>query len=139
MVLISPENEVLLLHRVKTSTSFASAHVFPGGNISPRQDGEFAVSLEDPRRHFDAINYRRAAIRELFEESGILLARDTTAATPGRLVRVDETEREKGRHDIHNNNIVFGEWLKEQNANAEMDTGISSFFFSYGISPGGFG
>lgn len=122
VVLISPENEVLLLHRVKTSTSFASAHVFPGGNISVRHDGEFTVSPEDPRRHYDAINYRRAAIRELFEESGILLARD--AANPKKLVHVDEAEREKGRHDIHNNKIGFEEWLKLQNSKAEMDTGM---------------
>ncbi|EEA20902.1 NUDIX family hydrolase, putative [Talaromyces marneffei ATCC 18224] len=120
VVLISPENEVLLLHRVKTSTSFASAHVFPGGNISVRQDGEFTVSLEDPRRHYDGINYRRAAIRELFEESGILLATDTT--NPQKLVHVDEAERERGRYDIHNNKIGFEEWLKKQNSTAEMDT-----------------
>ncbi|RAO70252.1 uncharacterized protein BHQ10_006264 [Talaromyces amestolkiae] len=120
VVLISPENEVLLLHRVKTSTSFASAHVFPGGNISVRHDGEFTVSPEDPRRHYDAINYRRAAIRELFEESGILLARDVT--NPRKLVHVDEAEREKGRHDIHSNKIGFEEWLKRQNSKAEMDT-----------------
>jgi 8-oxo-dGTP pyrophosphatase MutT (NUDIX family) len=126
VVLISPENEVLLLHRVKTSTSFASAHVFPGGNISPRHDGEFSMPPEDPRRHYDAINYRRAAIRELFEESGILLARDAT--NPPKLVHVDEAAREKGRHDIHNNKIGFGEWLKEQNSRAEMDTGISFSF-----------
>ncbi|KUL87198.1 hypothetical protein ZTR_05636 [Talaromyces verruculosus] len=120
VVLISPENEVLLLHRVKTSTSFASAHVFPGGNISVRHDGEFSIPPEDPRRHYDAINYRRAAIRELFEESGILLARDTT--NPRRLVHVDGAEREKGRYDIHNNKIGFGEWLKQQSSTAEMDT-----------------
>ncbi|GAM36913.1 hypothetical protein TCE0_022r06384 [Talaromyces pinophilus] len=120
VVLISPENEVLLLHRVKTSTSFASAHVFPGGNISVRHDGEFSMPPEDPRRHYDAINYRRAAIRELFEESGILLARDAT--NPRRLVHVDETGREKGRHDIHNNKIGFREWLKQQSSTAEMDT-----------------
>lgn len=124
VVLISPENEVLLLHRVKTSTSFASAHVFPGGNVSARHDGEFTVSPEDPRRHYDAINYRRAAIRELFEESGILLARDAT--NPKRLVHVDEAERERARHDIHNNKIGFREWLKKQNAVAESDTGMES-------------
>ncbi|EED20447.1 NUDIX family hydrolase, putative [Talaromyces stipitatus ATCC 10500] len=121
IVLISPENEVLLLHRVRTSTSFASAHVFPGGNISPHQDGEFDCAAEDPRRHFDALNYRRAAIRELFEESGILLAKDS-GATDGRLIHVDDAVREKGRHDIHNNKIGFGEWLRGQNSAAEMDT-----------------
>lgn len=113
---------------MKTSTSFASAHVFPGGNISPQQDGEFKWPAEDARRHYDAINYRRAAIRELFEESGILLARDGAAEPSHReLIHVDDAARERGRHDIHNNKIEFVEWLKEQNPTAEMDTGVCQF------------
>ncbi len=39
IILVSPTNQVLLLRRVKTSTSFASAHVFPGGNLSDFHDG----------------------------------------------------------------------------------------------------
>lgn len=39
-------------------------------------------------------------------------------------MHVDEAEREKGRHDIHNNKIGFEEWLKRQNSKAEMDTGM---------------
>ena len=34
VLLVSPNNQVLLLQRVKQSSSFASAHVFPGGKIS---------------------------------------------------------------------------------------------------------
>lgn len=119
---------MLLLHRVKTSTSFASAHVFPGGNISPIQDGEFEVPPEDPRRHYDAINYRRAAIRELFEESGILLAKDTSGGKSAELIHIDNAEREHGRQAIHNNQIVFPEWLRKQHSTAEMDTGKLCFF-----------
>ena len=33
VLLVSPNNQVLLLQRVKQSSSFASAHVFPGGKI----------------------------------------------------------------------------------------------------------
>lgn len=119
MILVSPENEILLLHRVKTSTSFASAHVFPGGNLSS-QDGP-CPSPEDLSRHEDGPHYRRAAIRELFEESGILLARDRTS---GKMIVVDEATREQGRKLIHQNKITFDEWLKQQNTNAEPDTGL---------------
>ncbi|OKL63649.1 hypothetical protein UA08_00074 [Talaromyces atroroseus] len=120
VVLISPQNEVLLLHRVKTSTSYASAHVFPGGNISPLHDGEYAFDKEDPRRHYDAPNYRNAAIRELFEESGILLAKDKQDSLSG-LFHVNDAEREQGRRDIHSNKIGFSEWLRKQHATAEPD------------------
>jgi 8-oxo-dGTP pyrophosphatase MutT (NUDIX family) len=119
VILVSPKNEILLLHRVKTSTSFASAHVFPGGNLSS-QDGP-CPPPEDLSRHEDGPHYRRAAIRELFEESGILLAKDGRS---GKMVVVDEATREQGRKVIHQNKMTFDEWLKQQHANAEPDTGL---------------
>ncbi|KAI5283696.1 hypothetical protein KEM52_003271, partial [Ascosphaera acerosa] len=108
ILLISPDNEVLLLHRVRTATSYPAAHVFPGGNLAPQDatgQGRGGEDSYDPstarptdaRRHLEAPAYRRAAIRELFEESGILLARERRS---GRLVRVSQLEREEGRHAV---------------------------------------
>ncbi|EAS33474.3 NUDIX family hydrolase [Coccidioides immitis RS] len=117
VILISPKNEVLLLHRVKTSSSFPSAHVFPGGTISP-QDGDFPPAGH-PDSHDEGIHYRRAAIRELFEESGILLAKNSIT---GQMIRVNPAEREKGRHAIHMNETTFDQWLKGQDTAAVADT-----------------
>lgn len=50
--------EVLLLRRRKGASFMASAFVFPGGGADPGEDA------------------RTAAARELFEEAGVLLARD---------------------------------------------------------------
>jgi 8-oxo-dGTP pyrophosphatase MutT (NUDIX family) len=119
VLLVSPTNEVLLLHRVQTSTSFASAHVFPGGNISPTQDGP-CPPPDHPERHVDGVAYRRAAIRELFEESGILLAKDKVS---GQLIHVNDVERERGRHAIHQGQVKFLDWLRQQNSAAGPDTG----------------
>ncbi|KAL4929986.1 NUDIX hydrolase [Aspergillus undulatus] len=116
VVLISPKNEVLLLHRVKTSTSFASAHVFPGGNLS-LQDGRCPPS-GDVKRHEDAPWYRNGAIRELFEESGILLAKDESS---GKMLAVREGDRAQGRREIHQKSTTFSEWLKRQNPAAVPD------------------
>lgn len=118
VILISPKNEILLLHRVKTSTSFASAHVFPGGNLS-NQDGP-CPPPEDLARHEDSPSYRHAAIRELFEESGILLAKEGASK---KMLVVDEETRENGRRLIHQNKVTFAEWLRQQNATAEPDIG----------------
>ncbi|OXV09567.1 hypothetical protein Egran_02669 [Elaphomyces granulatus] len=120
IIFVSSKNEILLLHRVKTSSSFPSAHVFPGGNIS-LQDGEFLPQDIDPARHAcdDALQYRQAAIRELFEESGILLAKDQVT---GRLIYVNQADRERGRHAIHEQRVTFRQWLKEQKPTAEPDT-----------------
>ncbi|KAF7713302.1 Uncharacterized protein PECH_005714 [Penicillium ucsense] len=117
VILVSPQNEILLLHRVKTSTSFASAHVFPGGNLS-EQDGP-CPPPEDLSRHEDGPHYRRAALRELFEESGILLAKDRKS---GKMLAVDEATREQGRKLIHQGKATFDEWLAEQHPDAEPDT-----------------
>jgi 8-oxo-dGTP pyrophosphatase MutT (NUDIX family) len=117
ILLISPTNEILLLHRVRTSSSFPSAHVFPGGNLSPSQDGVIP-GPEDKDRHEDGEAYRMGAIRECFEESGILLARKRIG---GGLLEVDETVREKGRKDIHAGKVKFGDWVNEQGG--LVDTG----------------
>ncbi|KAK2812668.1 hypothetical protein FQN50_001314 [Emmonsiellopsis sp. PD_5] len=117
VILVSPQNEVLLLHRVKTSASFPSAHVFPGGNISS-QDGDNFPPAGHPDSHDEGPHYRRAAIRELFEESGILLAKDKVT---GQMIHVNAEQRETGRHAIHRNEITFTQWLKSINEAAEPD------------------
>jgi 8-oxo-dGTP pyrophosphatase MutT (NUDIX family) len=115
VLLISPQNHILLLRRVNTSSSFASAHVFPGGNISPFHDGE-PPAPEDASRHQDSDVYRMAAVRETFEESGILLAR----TKDGRLLEVDEEERVKARKLVHGDKIKFEDWLGEKSAKADL-------------------
>lgn len=105
-MLLSPTNQLLLLHRVKSSTSFASAHVFPGGNCHAFHDGSIPGPL-DAARHVDGDVYRLAAIRETFEESGILLARDGR----GALLSLPADVREAGRKAVHSNSITFPAWL----------------------------
>ncbi|PGH05513.1 40S ribosomal protein S21 [Polytolypa hystricis UAMH7299] len=129
VIVISPQHEVLLLHRVKTSSAFPSAHVFPGGNIS-KQDGDFPPAGH-PKSHDEGIHYRKAAIRELFEESGILLAKNTIT---GKMVQVNAAERERGRKAIHMRETTFNSWLKKQDAAAEPDTD-SLIPFSHWITP----
>ncbi|MCJ1464943.1 hypothetical protein MMC07_003558 [Pseudocyphellaria aurata] len=119
ILLISPTNEILLLHRVRTSTSFASAHVFPGGHLSP-QDGVLPP-VNDVHRHEDSEPYRLAAIRECFEESGIILAKRKDKSE-GLLPLTDE-ERERGRHAIHENQVDFQTWVTQRGG--VVDTGNS--------------
>lgn len=56
-----PGFEVFMLRRTKKASFMASAFVFPGGATEPNEDA------------------RTAAARELFEEAGVLLARDSGA------------------------------------------------------------
>ncbi|KAK0251054.1 hypothetical protein LTS09_013760 [Friedmanniomyces endolithicus] len=117
VLLISPTNQVLLLQRVKQSSAFPSAHVFPGGNVSPSHDGDLPAP-DHPDRHLDNAVYRLAAVRETFEESGILLARNNGF---GRLLEVPEPEREEGRKLIHGNRIPFTTWLAQKGGRADVE------------------
>ena len=117
VLLVSPNNQVLLLQRVKQSSSFPSAHVFPGGNVSEAHDGR-VPSTDSFKRHEDSEVYRMAAIRECFEESGILLARNNGF---GRLIEVPESEREEGRRAIHSNKITFPQWLAQKGGHADIE------------------
>lgn len=94
-----------MIHRVETSSSFPSAHVFPGGNVDP-QDGTLPdAGLE---RHKDSLPYRRAAIRELFEESGILLAKLRGSDQP---LKVTGRDIARGRRKIRKGDVKFETWL----------------------------
>jgi uncharacterized protein (DUF362 family) len=64
------------------------------------------------------------AIRECFEESGILLARRKGSDD---LLDVEESVREKARKDIHAGKVKFGDWVKEMDG--VVDTGKSSSHF----------
>ncbi|KAL8989394.1 MAG: hypothetical protein Q9177_001707 [Variospora cf. flavescens] len=128
ILLISPANEILLLRRVKQSTSFASAHVFPGGHIDA-QDGPLPPLHGDVRLHEDSAAYRVGAIRECFEESGILLARrrrgeseeEAEPSSSTLLLQLDEQERDAGRRAIHGKEVGFQEWVRMHGG--VLDTG----------------
>ncbi|EFQ33591.1 NUDIX domain-containing protein [Colletotrichum graminicola M1.001] len=110
ILLLSPTNQVLLLQRVKTSTSFASAHVFPGGNLDAFHDGEIPPN-NARERHEDGHAYRLGAIRECFEETGILLATKKNSNDRSMLINVSTADREKARKLIYGGKVRFGDWV----------------------------
>lgn len=121
-ILVSPSNEILLLHRVQTSSAFPSAHVFPGGNLEA-SDGELPSNPTDVNRHKDSLAYRTGAIRELFEETGILLARSSRDAKS--LLSVSRQTRREGREAVHSGKIRLQQWLRDSSvggADAVLDT-----------------
>jgi len=117
------------LHRVSHSSSFAAAHVFPGGHLD-EYHGETLPPAPDPRRHEDGEAYRLAAVRETFEESGILLAHPSSAQTTDsndspRLLQLTDDERDEGRKLVHNHKVLFTDWLSSKGGVADTQGCVS--------------
>jgi glyoxylase-like metal-dependent hydrolase (beta-lactamase superfamily II)/8-oxo-dGTP pyrophosphatase MutT (NUDIX family) len=81
LVLLRDGMEVLMLQRTQNAAFLGGAYVFPGGSLDP-QDGDMrrVVGLTEKQANqrlqleSGAIAYYVAAIRECFEEAGIVLA-----------------------------------------------------------------
>lgn len=78
-----------------------------------------------PERHRDGRAYRLGAIRETFEESGILLAR-AGRGKGAPLLDVPEDVRERARKDIYENRITFTDWLAS--LGGVPDVGMSCYW-----------
>jgi 8-oxo-dGTP pyrophosphatase MutT (NUDIX family) len=82
----TPAPEIFLVRRGEGMAFMGGAHVFPGGRVDPADrdtaDPAWCDGVADAARHLadlpprEAVAYHLAAARELFEEAGVLLARD---------------------------------------------------------------
>ena len=79
-----------------------------------------------PDRHIDGPAYRVGAIRECFEESGILLAKKNDGS--GALLEVEEAVREKARKDIHAGKLKFVDWVREMSGIIDSGNYPKKFF-----------
>lgn len=90
----SPDLEVLMVVRHHQIDFASGALVFPGGKVDPAdRDAGWAAHVEaDPDWDAEERALRIGAVREAFEESGVLLARTVTDRGLGRpLAPVDAT------------------------------------------------
>jgi glyoxylase-like metal-dependent hydrolase (beta-lactamase superfamily II)/8-oxo-dGTP pyrophosphatase MutT (NUDIX family) len=83
LILLRHGLEVLMLQRVQTAAFLGGAYVFPGGSLDPEDHSSLRVTglteaqaNERLKVSSGGLAYYVAAVRECFEEAGILLARD---------------------------------------------------------------
>ena len=103
--------EVFLVRRSDSIAFMGGAHVFPGGRVDPADRIPDAGSLTDGAESSamrmsdissaDAIAQHVAALRELFEEAGVLLARKN-----GHIVTIDGDS--PNRFTAHRHNLLAG-------------------------------
>ena len=118
--------EVLLLKRHSQDRFLPSYFVFPGGAID-QQDSRLESSWADDdsktevKHDFNVYLYKMGAIRETFEESGFLLARNLN----GNFVRIQNDKEilkfSQYRKMIYENHISFPDMLKEEKLTPAFD------------------
>jgi len=87
LILLREGLEVLMLQRAQSAAFLGGAYVFPGGSLDPQDDSsDRVIGLTEAQANerlnvsSGGIAYYVAAIRECFEEAGVLLARDANGA-----------------------------------------------------------
>lgn len=136
--------EVLMLQRNFESAFVPGVHVFPGGTIDEEDESPALHTRcdgpDDPAAsrmlgvEKGGLAFWIAAIRELFEEAGMLLARDTG----GRLVSLADEETaarlRRARKDAESGAVTFGAIVNAERLRIAAD---QLTYFSRWITPEG--
>jgi 8-oxo-dGTP pyrophosphatase MutT (NUDIX family) len=107
--------EVFMVERQRSARFVGGAHVFPGGRVDPEDAlaADLCVGLDDAAAS-RRLNVERgglahyvAAIRECFEEAGVLLAYDAAGSPIGANGGREEPELEEARRALNAREVGF--------------------------------
>jgi len=120
---------VLLVRRHQQAAFMAGAHVFPGGVVETADRAIVAAGLcenggvtaPEGLTADEALAFRAAAIRELFEEAGILLALDGMRAFVALKEERARARFAEYRRDLHAGGIGFQEILEREQLRLATD------------------
>lgn len=125
--------EVLLVKR-RAGYAFGNAYAFPGGVIDPDEAEARTVCSGRTENEANAIlavdnalDYYSAVIRELFEETGILLARDADGNWPADTNRYAEQ-----RTLVDRSELPWPEFLRGEGLSMAVD---ALHYFAWWITP----
>ena len=125
--------EILLVRR-RAGDAFGDSYTFPGGVIDPDESdsrpvcsGLSASDADSILGIADGLDYYSAAIRELFEETGILLAKDPSGDWPS-----DVSAFAEFRTKVDRGEIGWPAFLSEHNLCMAVD---ALHYFAWWITP----
>ncbi|MGH8648524.1 MAG: NUDIX hydrolase, partial [Burkholderiales bacterium] len=135
--------EVLMLQRSLDLAFMPGVHVFPGGALDAADDSPalhaLCAGLDDAAAsrmlglERGGLSYWVAAIREAFEEAGILLAYDAS----GRIVSVNEADAERygpQRRALDEGRAAFADFVLAENLRLAVDR---LRYFGHWVTPPG--
>ncbi len=133
--------EVFLVRRHDAVAFMGGAHVFAGGRVEPSDADARWLTITDgiplatdlmPDVTIDAaVAFHVAAVRETFEEAGVLLARDTEGEMVS-LANWDETELLRQRHAIATDSTRLFELVQSRRWRLAADAII---YFAHWVTP----
>jgi 8-oxo-dGTP pyrophosphatase MutT (NUDIX family) len=125
--------EILLVRR-RAGDAFGDSYAFPGGIVDHDESGAHIFCAGRSAEEADAIldiadglDYYSAAIRELFEETGILLARDLAGNWAA-----DEPDMGQLREDVDKGKLRWADFLRQKNLCMAADV---LHYFAYWETP----
>jgi 8-oxo-dGTP pyrophosphatase MutT (NUDIX family) len=129
--------EVLMVHR-NAATAFGDVFAFPGGVIDGYDSQVHAYCAESAVAELkpcaeggDSLNFYSAAIRELFEEAGVLLARNRDGSWPGGAAG-DRQSLEQMRRELNDGSLAWPDLLGTEQFQLAVD---SLHYFAHWITP----
>jgi 8-oxo-dGTP pyrophosphatase MutT (NUDIX family) len=137
--------EVLLLKRHEKSNFFAGNYVYPGGGLEPQDcvpdihpfcrglsPGEASTILGGSAPPDESLGYWVAAVRELFEEAGILLAYGRKGSDCRTELLTDPAKLSGYRTSLQNRKITIQEMTQVEGLSLALDQVI---YYAHWITP----
>ena len=133
--------EVFMVRRHEGTAFMGGAHVFPGGRVDAA-DGDAGDSWCDGIAHAtrqldglqpaEALAYHVAAARELFEEAGVLLARDSGGNFVSLAKAADHARLKQDRVRVHEGKTTLRAVIERERARLALDALVA---FAHWVTP----
>ena len=134
--------EVFMVRRHEDTAFMGGAHVFPGGRVDAADreaaDPRWCDGIADAAARLcelppaDAIAYHVAAVRELFEEAGVLLARGEDGHFVSFAGAADRARFTQDRRDVYGGGLSLRDIVEREGLRLALDALVP---FAHWVTP----
>src|SRR5712691_43487 len=133
--------EAFMVRRHEGTAFMGGAHVFPGGRVDAADhegNSEWCDGIPQAEAQLntlsgaEAVAYHVAAARELFEEAGVLLARDTSGAFVSLAGADDHARFTHARDEVHDGKATLRAVVEREQLRLALDALI---LFAHWVTP----